>query len=90
MLGKYTKANMAKKKKAAKKADKKYPNHTNELTYFLDHPDIKREECEGNGSTPGPMNVPPSTVRSGTMQGSTAQTGKPSIAAQIGFGGIKK
>lgn len=81
---------MKKKKKASKKESKKYPNHSNELTYFLDHPDIKREECVGNGSSPGPSNMTGSQVRSPSMPGSTAATGKPSIAAQIGFGGIKK
>lgn len=45
-----------------KKEKDKYPGHTNELTYFLDHKDIKREECVGNGSTAGasPSSAPTS------------------------------
>lgn len=77
-----------KAKKSAKKADT--------LTYFLDHPDIKREECIGNGSSPGPSapslpsaNVSPSEVRGGSMAGTVANTGRPSIASQINFGGKK-
>lgn len=58
------------------------------LTYFLDHPQIKRHESVGNGAVPT-ANVKPSQVRSGSMAGSVKSTGKPSIASQIGFG-IKK
>lgn len=47
-----------------------------ELSYFLDHPQIKRSESVGNGNVP----VAPSTS-SGTP------APKPSIAAQINFGG---
>ena len=73
------------------KDNKNYPKMTNELTYFLDHPDIKREECIGNQSSPGipAANVTPSDVRGGSMAGSVASTGRPSIASQINFGGKK-
>lgn len=56
-----------------------------ELTYFLDHPDIKRHESVGNGAVPT-TNVKPSQVRSGNVAGSVKTTGGPSIASQIGFG----
>lgn len=48
------------------------------LSYFLDHPDIKRNESVGNGSVPM---VKPSTPSK------PAQPAKPSIASQINFGG---
>ena len=75
---------MAKKDKKASKKPK------SELTYFLDHPDIKRHPSPGNGNSPTAVpntNVSPSTVRSGNMAGSVKTTGGPSIASQIGFGG---
>lgn len=69
---------MAKKNKKAK----------SQLTYFLDHPDIKRHESVGNGAVPTVSTAPtPSQVRSGNIAGSVKTTGKPSIAAQINFGG---
>lgn len=55
------------------------------LTYFLDHPQIKRNPSVGNGSSPS-TNVSPSQVRSGNVSGSVKTTGGPSIASQIGFG----
>lgn len=72
---------MAKKNKKSKPKSAKC-----ELTYFLDHPDIKRHESPGNGSVPTSTNVKPSAVRSGNVAGSVKTTGKPSIASQIGFG----
>lgn len=76
---------MSKHKKGKKSKSKK-----NELTYFLDHPDIKRHESPGNGSSPTvsapSTNVKPSAVRSGNVAGSVKSTGGPSIASQIGFG----
>lgn len=59
---------MAKKNKKAK----------SELTYFLDHPDIKRHESPGNGS---------SATITPTQPAKPVQPAKPSIAAQINFGG---
>ena len=35
------------------KDNKNYPKMKEELTYFLDHPDIHREECIGNQASPG-------------------------------------
>ena len=66
------------------------------LTYFLDHPDIKRHESPGNGNAPGSIAdkigfggkgtaTPPSTKPQPTSQ--PAQSSKPSIASQINFGG---
>lgn len=62
-----------------------------ELTYFLDHPDIKRHESVGNGAVPTVSTVStPSQVRSGNIAGSVKTTGRPSIASQINFGGKPK
>lgn len=78
---------MAKKKdKKAKSAKNKYPGHTNELSYFLDHPDIKREECVGNGSTAGasPSSAPaPAKAFSNVGQ---AVTGGKDTSAQMEAG----
>lgn len=77
---------MAKKNKKAK----------SELTYFLDHPDIKRHESPGNGNAPGSIG---SMINFGgkgtaspakpapTSQPKPASSSKPSIASQINFGG---
>ena len=80
--------------KKTKKADKKYPNHVNELTYFLDHPDIKREECIGNGSAPGSLASKINWGGQGTASApksapaTPAASSKPSsLAEQINFGG---
>lgn len=59
---------MAKKNKKSKPAK-------SELSYFLDHPDIKRHESVGNGAVPMAKPAQP------------AQPAKPSIASQINFGG---
>lgn len=76
------------------KRKKTKPNKAKkELTYFLDHPDIHREECVGNGSSPSSSTATSAagaSNESGTrfsgMAGSAASTGKPSIASQINFG----
>lgn len=60
----------------SKKNKKSKPKSaTSKLTYFLDHPDIKRHESPGNGAVPMAKPEQP------------AQPAKPSIAAQINFGG---
>lgn len=68
------------KRKSDKKEKKKSAKKNGELTYFLDHPDIKREECVGNGSSPSEA----------PAMRSEASSAKPSIATQIGWPGTKK
>lgn len=75
----------------AMKDNKNYPKMKDELTYFLDHPDIKREECIGNQSTPGtPAGKPFANVGSAVTKGadSSAQMkqGQQKHAAGRGFG----
>lgn len=73
---------MAKKKKAK-----------DNLTYFLDHPQIKRHESPGNGNTPGSIAAAINFGGKGTAAPKPAPTSqpasssKPSIAEQINFGG---
>lgn len=68
----------------------------NKLTYFLDHPQIKRHECVGNGNSPGSLGsqinfggkgtaAPAAPKPAPSSKPSTAS--KPSIASQINFGG---
>ncbi len=80
------------------KDSKKYPKMENELTYFLDHPDIKREECVGNGSAPGSLasrinwggQGTASAEKSAPAAPASSGSSKPSIGAQIGWPGTKK
>lgn len=66
----------------AKKNKKSKPKSANcELTYFLDHPDIKRYESPGNGAVP--MAKPSQPTQ-------PSQPSKPSIASQINWPGTKK
>lgn len=76
---------------------KKEASKKDSLTYFLDHPEIHREECVGNGNAPGSIAsqinfggkgtaAPPSAP---TSSPATAES-KPSIASQINFGGKYK
>lgn len=68
------------------------------LTYFLDHPQIKRAESVGNGNTPGSLaaainfggkgTAAPASPKPSTPAPSQPTTSsKPSIASQINFGG---
>jgi len=65
------------------------------LTYFLDHPQIKRHESPGNGNTPGSIASQINFGGKGTSAPSAApkpapaapSSSKPSIAEQINFGG---
>lgn len=65
------------------------------LTYFLDHPQIKRGESVGNGNTPGSIAASINFGGKGTAAppapkpapSQPATSGKPSIAEQINFGG---
>jgi hypothetical protein len=59
---------MAKKAKNKKKSGA--------CSYFLDHPQIKRNPSPGNGDVPKPAPTTPTTTSS-----------KPGIAEQINFGG---
>lgn len=88
---------MAKKKSQKKKASQKHRSemHKDELTYFLDHPDIHREECVGNGNAPGSLASAINWGGKGTAAPSSAapsaapasSSSSPSIAQQINFGG---
>jgi hypothetical protein len=73
------------------------------LTYFLDHPQIKRHESPGNGNVPGSMaakinfggknttasNPTPSSASSSTPKPASAAPSSDgsSIASKINFGG---
>ena len=68
------------------------------LTYFLDHPQIKRHESVGNGNTPGSIasqinfggkgTAAPKPAAPSTPKPSSSTTSKkPSMAEQINFGG---
>lgn len=65
------------------------------LTYFLDHPQIKRHESPGNGNPPGSIAAQINFGGKGTAAPKPAapstpapkSSSKPSIAAQINFGG---
>jgi hypothetical protein len=79
------------------KDTKNYPKMDNELTYFLDHPDIHREECIGNGNAPGSLASQINFGGKGTAAPKPAAStpapaaaSKPSIASQIGWPGAKK
>lgn len=84
-----------KKNKASKKASTKHRSemHKDELTYFLDHPDIHREPCVGNGNAPGSIAAAINFGGKGTASAAPAassapsEASKPSIAEQINFGG---
>lgn len=86
---------MKRKKKAKAKASNKHRSemHKDELTYFLDHPDIHREPCIGNGNSPGSI---ASAINWGgkgdakpasSAPESSKPSSSPSIAEQINFGG---
>jgi hypothetical protein len=65
------------------------------LTYFLDHPQIKRNESPGNGNSPGSIASQINFGGKGTASPSSApkaapaapSSSKPSISEQINFGG---
>jgi hypothetical protein len=66
------------------------------LTYFLDHPQIKRHESPGNGNSPGSLasqinfggnNAPAPAAPKPAAPAQPASPSKPSIASQINFGG---
>jgi len=65
------------------------------LTYFLDHPQIKRHESPGNGNAPGSLAAKINFGGKGTSApkpaaaapSAPAAPSKPSIASQINFGG---
>lgn len=66
------------------------------LTYFLDHPQIKRHKSPGNGNSPGSLASQINFGGKGTSASAkpatqpapqSASSSKPSIASQINFGG---
>lgn len=56
------------------------------IRYFLDHPQLKRKKAAGNGTTPREAGSTPQPTASSNPQPSSSGS-KPSIAAQINFGG---
>jgi hypothetical protein len=75
------------------KDSKNYPKMKDELTYFLDHPDIKREECIGNQASPGTQAAPAKpfgnvgqAVTRGTDSSAQMKQGQQKHAAGRGFG----
>lgn len=80
----------------AKKNKKK-----DQLTYFLDHPQIKRHESPGNGNAPGSIadkinfggkgTAAPAPSRPASSSTSASSgSSSPSIAKQINWPGAKK
>lgn len=81
---------MAKKNKSKAKSKSKKC----ELTYHLDHPQIKRHESPGNGNAPGSVASSINFGGKGTAAPKPAAAPKPSsapksqsIASKINFGG---